>query len=789
MRIFIFFFLLSTAVVAQKPASNQSVLNIEKIMQGPSFVGESPSGIFWSPDSKQVFFNWNPEQDTLSSLYQVGIDLAESKPVQLSSEERMQLMRGGSYSSDRSKKVVSKNGDLYMIDLNTKEVIQLTNTIASESSPQFTADDSAILYISARNIYHWELNGRLITQLTDIKSGKARSSRPSPKHKDWLEEDQLELFERLRWRKGQSEARSARRAAARPMRPSTIYVGDAAVYGQTVSPDNRFISFIKSEAPRSTNTKVPNFVTESGYIEDIRARSKVGSPQRSYELVIYDTQKDSSYTLNTDDLAGIKKKPDFLKDYHEGEEDFEPDYKKARDVFITSPVYSKDGKAVVVIRSMDNKDRWIYQLNPEDGDLTLVDHQRDEAWIAGPGIGWSRSTGNIGWLPDNETVWFQSEETGFSNLYLYNILSKEKKALAAGDYEILDAELSHDGTTFFVTANAEGPHEQHFYHLPIAEGKLKRITQLEGAHQVNLSPDEQYLAIRYSSSNQPWELHLMENKVGAQPRPITKSTTKDFDTYSWRVPEIVYFTASDGVQVPARIYRPKKAKKNGPAVIFVHGAGYLQNVHKWWSSYYREYMFHNMLVDNGYTVLDVDYRGSAGYGRDWRTAIYRHMGGKDLSDQVDGAKFLVDEYNIDPDRIGIYGGSYGGFITLMGLFTSPGTFKSGAALRSVTDWAHYNHGYTSNILNTPVEDPIAFRQSSPIYFAEGLEDNLLILHGMIDDNVQFQDVVRLSQRLIELGKDNWEFAVFPIERHGFVEPSSWTDEYKRIFKLFQTTLR
>ena len=223
-------------------------------------------------------------------------------------------------------------------------------------------------------------------------------------------------------------------------------------------------------------------------------------------------------------------------------------------------------------------------------------------------------------------------------------------------------------------------------------------------------------------------------------------------------------------------------------MIFVHGAGYLQNVHKWWSSYFREYMFHNLLTDLGYTVIDIDYRGSAGYGRDWRTGIYRHMGGKDLSDQVDGAKFLMDNYGIDQDKIGIYGGSYGGFITLMALFNEADTFTSGAALRSVTDWAHYNHGYTSNILNEPYNDPIAYERSSPIYFAEGLKGNLLIAHGMVDVNVHFQDVVRLAQRLIELGKDNWEMAVYPAEDHGFIEPSSWTDEYKRILKLFNATL-
>lgn len=278
----------------------------------------------------------------------------------------------------------------------------------------------------------------------------------------------------------------------------------------------------------------------------------------------------------------------------------------------------------------------------------------------------------------------------------------------------------------------------------------------------------------------------MPNKAGAEMTQLTNSTTDEFKSYDWRTPEIVNFKADDGEMVAARLYKPENP--NGAAVIFVHGAGYLQNVHKWWSTYYREYMFHNFLTDLGYTVMDIDYRGSDGYGRDWRTGIYRHMGGKDLSDQVDGAEYLVAEHGIDADRLGIYGGSYGGFITLMAMFTAPGVFQSGAALRSVTDWAHYNHGYTQNILNTPLEDSVAYRRSSPIYHAEGLEGKLVMLHGMVDSNVQFQDVVRLSQRLIELGKKDWDLAVFPLESHGFVEASSWADEYRRIYELFEETL-
>jgi dipeptidyl aminopeptidase/acylaminoacyl peptidase len=274
---------------------------------------------------------------------------------------------------------------------------------------------------------------------------------------------------------------------------------------------------------------------------------------------------------------------------------------------------------------------------------------------------------------------------------------------------------------------------------------------------------------------------------------VTTSPTPEWLAFPWLDPKLVTFRARDGKMVPARLYLPEMLGKardpRRPAVIFIHGAGYLQNAHRYWSAYYREYMFHHLLAERGYVVLDVDYRGSAGYGRDWRTAIGRHMGGKDLEDVLDAASYLAADHGVDAARIGTYGGSYGGFLTLMALFTSPSTFAAGAALRPVTDWAHYNHPYTSNILNAPPDDPEAYRRSSPIYFAEGLAAPLLICHGMIDDNVHFQDSVRLAQRLIELRKEDWELAVYPVEKHAFEEETSWADEYRRILKLFETRVR
>jgi dipeptidyl aminopeptidase/acylaminoacyl peptidase len=326
--------------------------------------------------------------------------------------------------------------------------------------------------------------------------------------------------------------------------------------------------------------------------------------------------------------------------------------------------------------------------------------------------------------------------------------------------------------------------------MSVDGGPRTRITSESGGHDAVVSPNGALIADVYSYVNQPPDLFIAPNKPSTTIARLTTSPSAEFLGASWLAPPIVKIPASDGVLVPAHLYRPQDmgATPNGAAVIFVHGAGYLHNVGNFWSEYPREYLFNQYLAQHGYVVLDVDYRASAGYGRDWRTAIYRWMGGRDLQDQVDASRWLTKTYGVPASRIGMYGGSYGGFMTLMALFTAPDYFGAGAALRSVTDWAHYNEGYTSAILNRPQDDTLAYRRSSPIYFASGLRAPLLMAHGMADQNVHYEDIVRLEQKLIELGKKNWTLASYPVEDHGFVRPSSWTDEYNRIFDLFERTI-
>ena len=778
-------FLLQSLLWIASLAHAQTPLSVDYIMRDPKWMGTFPAAHFWSSDSKQIYFNYNPEKNPTDSLYKIE-PAAGAKPMKVSVQEERTLKKEAIYSADENLKLYKKGNQVLLEDLKKRKTTTLFDWYGPLEKLKFLANENYISFSSDLNFYWFDRTTNRLEKLTSITNGsKPAKTKPAESGKiNFLEKENLALLEEVRKRKEAQKASQDYRASIREATAEefVFYTEGKSLTNLQLSADARYVTFSVFTPPAANKaTKVPDYTAASGYTEDLNSRPKVGTAAGKVEIGIYDLQRDTVYYVNTATLPGIKDAPDYRADYPERTWEV-----KNRELSLTGPTFSPDGtKAVIQARAVDNKDRWIASIDLTTGALITLDRQRDEAWIGGPGIGWG---GTLGWLPDSKHLYFQSEESGYSHLYLVDVTTKEKKALTSGKFEVFDPFLSKDKKFWYLTTSEVHPGERHFYRMPLMGGKMEQLTAMEGENQVVLSPDEKLLAIIHSYSNVPAELYVQENKVGVKPIRLTSGQSEEFKNYAWRDPKLVTFKAQDGALVPARLYTPDPSKKNGAAVIFVHGAGYLQNVHKWWSSYFREYFFHNLLTDLGYTVLDIDYRGSAGYGREWRTGIYRHMGGKDLSDQVDGANFLIQQQGVEAGRVGIYGGSYGGFITLMALFNHGDLFTSGAALRSVTDWAHYNHGYTANILNTPEEDPIAYRRSSPIYFAEGLKGNLLIAHGMLDVNVHFQDVVRLSQRLIELKKDNWEMAVYPVEDHGFVTPSSWTDEYKRILKLFNTTL-
>ena len=770
-------------VVAQTLAP----LTVEKIMKDPKWMGTQPSAPQWSVDGQYLFFKWNPDQAPADSLYYISTQ--NSTPQKAGALGRTTVMYSDvTFNPARTAYTYIKDGDVF---LGGSKTVRITQTTEFESNPRFAFGGTKLVYSRNQNLFAWDIASGATSQLTNFVKGtapKEEKKETAVTQDKWLADDAVAMSQVLQRRKTKRELGDSIQKKLKPKELRSIYTDDKMVQAITISPDGRFVTYrLLKAATGGKTTIIPNYVTETGYTTDINGRTNVGEPQGTMEMFVWDTDKDTVLPVKTDSLPGIKDLPDYAKDYPV--KDTTKNKKPAtRAVSIQGPYWNEKGShAIVNIYSQDNKDRWIALLDGATGKLSVVDRQRDEAWIGGPVAGRFGGSGNV-WIDEN-VFWFQSEASGYAHLYTYNVTTQTKTARTSGNYEVQSVQLSAAKKFFYITTNEVHPGEQHYYRLPVTGGKAEKLTAMTGANQPELSPDEKQFAFLYSYSNKPWELYLQKTQPGSAKQITDQAQSALFKSYAWRDPEVITFKAEDGADVHARLYKPASPHASKPAVIFVHGAGYLQNAHKWWSSYFREYMFHNLLVDNGYTVLDIDYRGSAGYGRDWRTGIYRYMGGKDLSDHVDGAKYLVQNLGIDPKRIGIYGGSYGGFITLMAMFTKPGTFEAGAALRSVTDWAHYNHGYTSNILNEPVTDSIAYKKSSPIYYAGGLQGHLLMCHGMVDVNVHFQDIVRLTQRLIELGKDNWELAVYPVEDHGFVEPESWTDEYKRIFKLFEQQLK
>ncbi|MBB2146206.1 prolyl oligopeptidase family serine peptidase [Pedobacter sp. LMG 31464] len=789
MKKYLVFFLLLTGVAQ---AQQLAPLTVQKIMRDPKWMGVSPTNYRWSEDSKTVFFTWNPENKEKDQAYKVSV--STNKPeIAADNEAAKAAGNNYTYNKDKSLALYEKGGDIYFYNFKSKKESRLTNTVDRENGAYFLYNND-VVFQRGDNLFQLNLQTNEFKQLTNFVKGKrpAIPERAVATMQDsWLKTEQTELFDIIKKRnktggrvqgfggRGRFGAADANQKTIKP-----IYLEDKFLSGLVVSPDGRFVSYrLTTPVITNHNTIVPNYVTSSGYTEDIAGRTKVGENLTVSENFLYDGEKDSVYTVKTAQITGIKDLPDYVKDYPKQLEE-RTQKNEDRKVNLGSPEWNENGTtAIITADAQDNKDLWVLKLDAATGNVTVLDRQRDEAWIGGPGVG-----RGIDWI-DNNRFYFQSEATGYSHLYVFNVATGEKKQITSGKWEVQRTQLSKDKTTFYITANKEHPGITHFYKVSVNGGELVQITSMKGGNEITLSPDEKWLAINYSYMYKPWELYIQANKPGAKAVQITKSTTAEFDSYKWRQPDLVSFKNRYGDDVYARVYPAANPHPNKPAVVFVHGAGYLQNVHYWWSQYFREYMFNNLLADNGYTVIDIDYTASSGYGRNHRTGIYRDMGGKDLTDQVDGVKMLVEKYGVNPKHVGLYGGSYGGFITLMGMFKEPEVFAAGGALRSVTDWAHYNHGYTANILNEPLNDPIAYKRSSPIYYADKLKGNLLMLHGMVDENVHFQDIVRLTQRFIELGKDNWELAVYPVEDHGFVEPSSWTDEYKRIFKLFETTLK
>ena len=784
-------------------------VTLEQIMAHPDWLGRQPQNPYWADDGGSIYFERKVEGSEQRLLFQVGIDGTGLR--ELNEEEKGTADHpGGDFSSDRKQKVYARNGDIFVRDVATGHVRQLTRTQARESEPHFTPGDDRVKFYRGQSVFVRELSSGLEYQPAVIEFDKDPTEEED---EDYLRDQQRRLVEYVREQKRKKDAERERDEKARAADPSRVpypfYVGDdVALKASSLSPTGRWmlLLLLPEERDEGEHDVMPNYVSDDGYVDSKEVRTLVGTGTPATDrVVLLDLDKHELRDVSLASLPGITDDPlAWLRpDDEEDEEDDENDEDETEDdgkepepraVYVGSSgfgsggnagiVWSHDGERLVLhVFSHDHKDRWIAEVDLDTAELRPIARVSDEAWI-----NWRLN--EIGFLSSSTTFYYTSEESGYSQLYLHALDTGTKTRVTHGDFVVGNVVESPDGRYLYYTANAEHPGIYETYRYDLQNTRIETVTKLGGRSEFQLSPDGARVLLTHSETTMPAELYVQKVSPGSTATQVTETVSPLFASFPWVEPEVIPIPSTHHDRpIYSRVYTPSGgAREKSPAVVFVHGAGYLQNAHLGWSGYFREFMFHTLLTQEGYVVLDMDYRASAGYGRDWRTAIYRNMGTPELEDLEDGVRWLVEHKNVDPKRVGVYGGSYGGFMTFMALFKKPDLFACGAALRPVTDWAHYNDPYTSRILNTPYNDPEAYERSSPIEFAEGLTKPLLIAHGMVDNNVFFKDSVRLVQRLIELEKTGWETAIYPIEPHGFREPSSWLDEYRRIYKLFDTHL-
>jgi dipeptidyl aminopeptidase/acylaminoacyl peptidase len=809
------------------PASAPSPpeLSLEQIMADPDWIGNPPEDPYWAGDGRAVYFERKRQGSPLRDLYRLRLDEREPRLVP-DAERGAAGAPGGAISRDRRWLAYARDGDIFLENVATGAVRRLTRSAEVKTDPRFMAGASGVSFRVKEAVFVYDLRSGLISQPADLRLTKDPAEQEPA---DFLKREQLRLFATLREDRDHKQAERERDEAARradsTRPPLPWYLGDKIKLDDvSLSPSGDWMLLVThpKEAKETKKGVVPRFVTDSGYVDPEEKRPLVGTGSGAGQaLILLDLRRHQRHDLDLAVLPGIKDDPlKALRAAAAARAAALPPSPPAtaadkpaaaadplvspaiRPVDVMDIAWTSDGRrAAVEIHAGDNKDRWIATLDLDGARLVPRHRETDSAWI-----NWDHNT--IGWLADDRTLYFDSEESGYNHLYALDAGDGRIRQLTSGKFEVSSPEPSFDGRTLYYVANAGHPGNYDAWRVDAVTGRSEQLTRLGGLTGFWPSVDERQLLVVHSSLTRHDELYVQPNRPGADARRITDTVTPAFQAQRWTVPEIVPIPSSHGAGVIySRVYAPTTSPAapdapapaagaaggagggRRPAVVFIHGAGYLQDAHYGWSYYFHEFMFHTLLTRRGWVVLDMDYRASAGYGRDWRTAIYRQMGHPELEDLADGVEWLVRNRDVDRTRIGVYGGSYGGFLTLMALFRAPDLFAAGAALRPVTDWSDYNHDYTSAILNIPEVDPEAYERSSPIEFAAGLARPLLICHGMVDDNVFFADSVRLVQRLIELGKTNFQLAPFPVESHAFQRPSSWLDEYRRIDRLLTANLR
>jgi dipeptidyl aminopeptidase/acylaminoacyl peptidase len=399
--------------------------------------------------------------------------------------------------------------------------------------------------------------------------------------------------------------------------------------------------------------------------------------------------------------------------------------------------------------------------------------------------------------PDGRSLAFVSDRTGWIHVYVIPVdatSESQAKQLTSGNFGAGLGNWSPDSRRIAYHHSVAGNQMERFIDVvDVASGKSEAVVSTRG---VNLdpafSPGGDQIVFQRTDVENSLDLYVAEARAGSKVVRLSDSMPPGLNRAEIPVPQPVYFPSRlDKKPVPSTLILPKNLDRSRkhPAIVWIHGSGSDQNFIGWHPGSYRMYYSASVyLAQQGYVVLTPDYRGSSGYSRDWATGVHMALGVNDTADVASGADYLKTLDYVDPDRIGVWGLSYGGFLTLQALTADPLLWRCGINVAGVVDWATYGAGYTTPRLGTPVENPEIYKISAPIYHMEKLARPLLVLHGTNDRNVPFRDSLRLIDELLKLHK-RFEMGVYPGEIHFFRRAHILRDAWYRAEEFFDRHLK
>lgn len=368
-------------------------------------------------------------------------------------------------------------------------------------------------------------------------------------------------------------------------------------------------------------------------------------------------------------------------------------------------------------------------------------------------------------LDDREHFICQSEKSGFHHFYLHDMQGKEIGAVTSGDWDIIDfLGFDQQRGLLYYTSYEGSSLQSNVWSIRLDGTGKKKISGSPGWNTAEFSKTFDYYIHTHSSAITPKYITL-HNSKGKMLRVLEDNAELKKTVKSFGLPEKELFTisTSEGLELNAYMYRPKGFREDGeyPLMMFVYGGPESQEVRDEWGTS----TWHYLLLEKGYVIVCVDNRGTGGRGEAFRKSTYMQLGKLELEDQIGAAKYMGSLSWVDASRIGIWGGSYGGYMTSLCMTRGAHVFKLGIALYSVTNWRYYDTIYTERFMRTPQENPDGYDLNSPVHYADSLKGKFLLVHGMADDNVHFQNSVDFAEALIQAGRP-FEMLFYPGQSHG-----------------------